>query len=47
MSHRTMREIVIERRAGIVGWALIAFALLASACDSGGSPPPTPASPTS
>lgn len=38
---------MIERRAGIVGAGLIAFALLASACGSGGLPPTSPSSPTS
>ncbi len=34
-------------RAGIVGSALIAFALLAAGCGSGSSPPNTPSSPSS
>jgi hypothetical protein len=40
-------ESVIEHRAGIVGSALIAFALLAPSCSSGGSPPASPSSPSS
>jgi hypothetical protein len=38
---------VNEHRAGIVGSTLIAFALLASACGSGGSAPTTPSAPSS
>jgi hypothetical protein len=38
---------VTGHRAGIVGSALIAFALLASGCGSGGSPPTSTSSPTS
>jgi hypothetical protein len=38
---------VTGHRAGIVGSALIAFALLASGCGSGGSPPISTSSPTS
>jgi hypothetical protein len=38
---------VIEHRGGIVGSALIAFALLACACSSSGSLPTSPSSPSS